>query len=67
MIARFKPIAYISKQKRLYTRGISMSVRISRWAKILTLYRDWLKSLSCIKGEGRMVGKTFTVVCRDIC
>ena len=60
-------VAWLYK-KRFYTRGTLRSKRISRLAKILTLYGDWLRCLkkervnylSCINGKG--VVKTFTEV-----
>jgi hypothetical protein len=39
------------KEKRFYTRGTLRSIRISRLAKIPTLYRDWLRSLKKEKGQ----------------
>jgi hypothetical protein len=35
------PILKEVEQKKFYTRGTLRGVRISRLAKILTLYRDW--------------------------
>ena len=37
-------------QKRFYTRGTLRSTSIPRLAKILTLYRDWLRALKKEKG-----------------
>ena len=49
----------VQKKKRFYTRGTLRGIRISRLAKIPTLYRDWLRSLnyycdylSCIERKG---------------
>ena len=58
------------KLKSFYTRGTLKHIRISWFAKISTLYCDWLRSLklekwshlSCIKGKGAV--KTFTVLQR---
>ena len=37
-------------QKRFYIRGTLRGKRSSRWAKIPTLYHDWLRSLNEEKG-----------------
>ena len=42
----FENDAYPTNQKRFYTRGTLRGIRISRMAKIITLYRDWLRSLN---------------------
>ena len=63
-------------QKRFYTRGTLRSIRITRLAKIATLYCEWLRSLkkkrvtylSCTEGKKGLV-KTFTAMhtkCRTI-
>ena len=40
----------VKEQKRFYSRGTLRSIRISRLAKIPTLYRDWLGSLNLKEG-----------------
>ena len=46
-------------QKRFYNRGTLRGIRISRWAKIPTLYRDWLRSFNRKRGNylSRIDGK----------
>ena len=53
-------VLIIGTTKRFYTRGTLRGMRISRFAKIPTLYHDWrepwikkmVNYLSCIEGKG---------------